>query len=95
MKKIVLIVALFVLMGFLFGTFAAFAATPAGWPADAKFVGIKADKTKGYHMVTGDCVTKLSKMKKDDLVFFKTKDEADKAGYKACKCCPIDAPKTK
>ncbi len=84
MKKVILVAALLVLMGFLFGTFAAYAALPAGWPADAKFVGIKADKTKGYHTVTGDCVSQLSKMKSADLVFFKTKDEAEKAGYKAC-----------
>jgi hypothetical protein len=98
-KKTALLIALFVLVGFLFCTFAAYAAMPAGWPADSKFVGIKADKTKGYHSVTGDCVAQLSKMKKDDLVFFKTKEDAEKAGYKACpmncKCPPADPKKTK
>jgi methylphosphotriester-DNA--protein-cysteine methyltransferase len=90
MKKATLVIAILMLLGFVLSSCAVFAAdTPAKttmpWPADTKFVAVKADKTKMYHSVTDPmCSKKLATMKKEDLVFFKTKEEAEKAGYKLC-----------
>lgn len=47
-----------------------------------KYVGNK--KTKVFHKINCRYVKKI---KKTNKVFFKTKKQAQKAGYKACKVC--------